>query len=390
MSVINKMLRDLDARRAAPGAAAASDAPAPRAAPAASRRLSVIVLGGAAALAGVAFGDWPKLLGGATAAAATAAPRDVAARLVEPALPAISLPPATASPDSATTDTATTAAPSVPTAKDESPTPPVATRSDEWPSRLLAAAPLSSRPDAAPAGSRSANPAPPVRTARLSTPSALPAGSAATANVAEAHAALTNPGTINKKMSAPGSEQRAQLAYQQALEDTASGHPHRALGQVLEALRLDPRHRGARHLAAVLLHEQGAAGRAAALLRDGLAQDPAQPALALLLARVLLDQGAPDPALEVLDRFALTSADAQGLRAGILAQQGDFKRSMNAYESALSQQPGNATWWLGLGVTLESDGQPQRARQAYARAQQIGVRGDELTTYLAQRLNALD
>ena len=140
----------------------------------------------------------------------------------------------------------------------------------------------------------------------------------------------------------------------------------------------------------MLLHEQGAAGRAASLLRDGLVQDPAQPALALLLARVLLDQGAPDPALEVLDRFALTSADAQGLRAGILAQQGDFKRSMNAYESALSQQPGNATWWMGLGVTLESDGQPQRARQAYARAQQIGVRGDELTTYLAQRLNALD
>ena len=385
MSVINKMLRDLDARRAAPDAAAASDAPAPRAAPAASRRLSVIVLGGAAALAGVAFGDWPRLLGGTTAAAATAAPRDVAARPVEPAPPAISLPPATASPDSATA-----AAPSLPVAKEELPTLPVANRSDEWPSRLLAAAPLGSRPDATLAASRPANLEPPVRTARLSTPSALPAGSAATASVAETPAALASPGTINKKMSAPGSEQRAQMAYQQALEDTASGHPHRALEQVLEALRLDPRHRGARHLAAALLHEQGAAGRAAALLRDGLAQDPAQPALALLLARVLLDQGAPDPALEVLDRFALTSADAQGLRAGILAQQGDFKRSMNAYESALSQQPGNATWWMGLGVTLESDGQPQRARQAYARAQQIGVRGDELTTYLAQRLNALD
>jgi MSHA biogenesis protein MshN len=197
-------------------------------------------------------------------------------------------------------------------------------------------------------------------------------------------------GTVEKKLSAQSAEQRAQSAYLQAVESMQSGRPRQALEQALDALKQYPRHPAARHLAAVLLHEQGASDRAAALLHEGLALNAHQPALSLLLARLLADQGAPGQALEVLDRHSLRNAEAEGLRGGILAQQGNFKGSLTAYEAAARQQPGNATWWLGLGVALESTSQPQQARQAYARAQALGLPSDELASHVAQRLRALE
>ena len=175
-----------------------------------------------------------------------------------------------------------------------------------------------------------------------------------------------------------------------AVDATNAGHPQVAIERALEALQHAPLHRAARQLAAVLLHAQGATPRAVAMLNEGLAIDPEHAAAALLLARLQLEQGAPDVALAVLDRSQLRNADAEGLRAGILAQQGDFKRSLVAYESALRQQPGNATWWLGLGVALESEGRAAQARQSYAKAQALGLDRDELTSFVEQRLRALD
>ena len=108
------------------------------------------------------------------------------------------------------------------------------------------------------------------------------------------------------------------------------------------------------------------------------------------MARILVAQGANADALGVLDQHAVAGADADGLRGGILAQQGDFRRSLAAYDSAARQQPGNAMWWFGLGVALDSEGQAPRARQAYARAQSIGLPREDLTAYAAQRLQSLD
>ena len=88
MSVINQMLRDLDARRAPQGASnvgagggAGADVPVParparRHANPRSRCLPVIVLVGTLAIGAAAYGDWPGLVSGrANAAAATATAR---------------------------------------------------------------------------------------------------------------------------------------------------------------------------------------------------------------------------------------------------------------------------------------------------------------------------
>ena len=65
-------------------------------------------------------------------------------------------------------------------------------------------------------------------------------------------------------MAAQTPAQRAELAYRQAGELTASGHTNPAIDRALEAIQADPSHLAARRLAAVLLCEKGRFGEAAA------------------------------------------------------------------------------------------------------------------------------
>ncbi len=368
MSVINQMLRDLDARRAAP----AADAPAglvpvgmvPHRRNPRSRRLPVIALAGGVLVAAVGYTDWPGLLAGKANAATAASVPTPAAMSAPPALRAA----AAESPGAVAS-----------VASDASTLPRGDKRSEPAAARALPAAltPTTATTDPLPA--IPAIPAVPA-------PVAMAAASAALAGTT----IPVSPGTIDKKMVSLTAEQRAQAAYRLAVDAANAGHPQVSAERALEALRHEPRHRAARHLAAVLLHSQGAADRAIALALEGLALDPGHAALALLLARLQLEQGSSELALGVLDQYSLHHAEAEGLRAGILAQQGDYKRSLGAYESALRQQPGNATWWLGLGVALESEGQAQQARQSYVKAQALGLERDELSSFVAQRLRALD
>lgn len=178
--------------------------------------------------------------------------------------------------------------------------------------------------------------------------------------------------------------------WAKAVEQTNSGQRQAALTSLAELLQVEPTHQQGRHLAAVLEHESGATQRAMALLAEGLALDGRHTDMALMLARLQAAQGAHEAALATLDRAGVNSADADGLRAGILSQRGLFNQALPAYERALRGQPGNATWWAGLGVALESLNQPEPARQAYTKARAIGVSREDLASYVDLRLRALE
>jgi MSHA biogenesis protein MshN len=123
-------------------------------------------------------------------------------------------------------------------------------------------------------------------------------------------------------------------------------------------------------------------------LNEGL--DDNTPAQAVvLLARLRAERGDDSGALQLLNSRALRTAEAEGLRAALLAHSGEHAQALPAYEAALRQQPGNATWWLGMGVSLEAQGQAQRARGAFERAQQIGLPSADLSSYAGSRLRAL-
>jgi MSHA biogenesis protein MshN len=187
----------------------------------------------------------------------------------------------------------------------------------------------------------------------------------------------------------PSTAQRAALAYRQAVELASSGHGSQAIDKARETLKADPDHTAARQLAAALLFEKNQLDEAETLLREGLARQANQPPLVYLLARLKAETGDTAGALATLAQSNELSADGHGLRAVILARQGRYREALPSYEAAARLAPQNASWWLGLGVALDAEGQSANAVRALQRARAIGSLQGELLSFVDQKLAAL-
>jgi MSHA biogenesis protein MshN len=395
MSVINRMLSELDARRATPPAAAAGDAiraTVPVRAASSPRRLQIIVLLGAVAISAAAFGNWPGLLGSAAPAPkpvsgtvdVAVAPADAAASAAvvataqaAPASPAAVATPSLEAPSKAASavDNSVRTAPTqialVATPEREPGLKPNSTLLASLGPNGVRAVPIESTPLPAPVVER-------VRTRETPLPM-----------VGNVPITVIEKTAVEKKMVSMSAAQRAAFAYRQATELAASGHSSQSIDKALEALRSEPDHVAARQLAAVLLFEKKRFDEAGTVLREGLQRKPREPQLGYLLARLLVESGDLEGALAVLSQADGLNADGHGLRAGILARLARYADAAKAYEAAVRLDPENASWWLGLGVALDAEGNTTTAKQAFQRARAIGTLNGELLGFLDNKLASM-
>lgn len=105
------------------------------------------------------------------------------------------------------------------------------------------------------------------------------------------------------------------------------------------------------------------------------------------LARMELAQGRPRQAFELLARLepALSgSADAWALRGNAAQRLGAHQESASAYLMALKLRPDEPRWMLGAAVSLAANGQTDIAAEWAEKARASGVLGGEVATYLRQ------
>jgi len=162
--------------------------------------------------------------------------------------------------------------------------------------------------------------------------------------------------------------------------------------ELVAALRADAAHVPARQAYVALLLEQERVGVAHRVLHQGLTINPEQPAFALAMARLYVGQREYGAALEVLDRAgsANASADFQAMRATVLQRLGRYADAVEAYQNALRGGTQPATTWVGLGISLEALGRRKEAAQAYRRALTAGPIAAETRSYAESRARALE
>lgn len=182
------------------------------------------------------------------------------------------------------------------------------------------------------------------------------------------------------------SAMQAVESYRHALDLLDQGRDGQALEALQSTLRLDPTHTQARRLAVTLALDSKQAELASRLVDEGLKVDPRDPDLQFLQARHLMSAGAADQALKVLQGMERPTGEALGLKAGLLARSGQYAPAAQAYEQALRTRPDNATWWLGLGVAWQAQGQGAQARQAFYRAYRLGQLSPDVQAWLEQQL----
>lgn len=353
MSVINKMLRDLDARR---GEARLPDLPQ-GAIPAAMEGTASV-----SAPAGQRARRWGLGLAVLVVCAGTLAWYLHATQAVEP-------PPLAVAPVAAPA-VAPVAAPDVPT-QPAVPEPQPSEPAAEPPQAPPAVAPVASEPRA------EAEPAPPRKPRRRSeadgtaqtspaserqrrraareAPPASPAAAVATASAAPMAADVV----------APTAAQRRQTAAQETLAQAQS------------------------------LWNTGSREAALQLVQEAVAvAERAQPVDAALLAQLVREQvrmelalGRPGPVLAVLTRLepALSGqADLWAVRGNAAQRLGRHQESVQAYLAALQLRPGEPRWMLGAAVSLAALGQLDAAARQAEQARALGPVSPEVLTYLRQ------
>ena len=389
MSLINRMLQDLDARQAAPGGRhplPAEVRPLPPRRP--SRR--PVVFAGLAVLAlavGLAVAQWP-LVAPAAPAPAAAAPVAAIAAVAAPPVPPVQPAP---------TEQSAPAEQPAPTVAAEKPAEPPAALPVE--TKRPATTPRAAPSPAAPAEKKSAAAAvkPPdadseSKPARLRPPS-TEKPSAASPKALDApppaHGKSVKPPTIERAEAAGSPRERAEADYRKAIVALNQGRLDEAVDGLRKALRDDAMHVGARQLLVRLLLEAKRNDDAAQVLQDGLQGQPAQLGWAMTLARLQVDRGDLAGAWQTLD-FSLPaaghSADYQGFAAHVLQRLGRPREAVVHYLNAARLAPGDGRWWLGLGLALDAEGQTGEAREAYLRAKQSGNLSSALSALVEQKL----
>jgi MSHA biogenesis protein MshN len=171
--------------------------------------------------------------------------------------------------------------------------------------------------------------------------------------------------------------QRAEDAYRRGLANLQEGRVGEAIAAFEQALQVEPKHD-----AALVLDEQA---------NQGLARgDEAIGQLQLGLARLQIERGGSG--IDTLTRtlpYAAGSGDYQALLAGALQRQQRHREAAEQYQAALRAQPGNGVWWMGLGISLQAGQRNAEALDAFQKAKAAGTLGPELQAFVERRLAQL-
>jgi len=184
--------------------------------------------------------------------------------------------------------------------------------------------------------------------------------------------------------------QRAEGEYRHALNALQDGRMTEAVAALEQALKLDPAHEAARQTLVGLLIEAKRSDEAMRHLQTALALDARQPALAMLLARLQIEGGGNG--IDTLTRtlpYAGNNADYHAFLAGALQRAQRHREAAEQYQAALRTAPGNGVWWMGLGMTLQAEKRNGEALEAFQRARASGTLSAELQAFVERRLQQL-
>ena len=342
MSVINRMLRDLDQRqktehKAAGAPAAATPTPFP----------------------------WAWLLGAFVIAAIAVVAVVLILQQREPVAEPVAAEPAVVKPAAGEQQSAsvvTTAVPeseAVPVADPE----PAATTQPEM---VEVETPIEPEPEPEAASERASEPAPPAATEEAK-------------------------GTMQVEQVQLSPAELAEVKLKQAREAMKAGERERAGSLFEQVIALAPEHIDARSELAAYWYGRGRVSDALAVLEQGLQLRPQQPRWLLLYARILFNGGAYGSLLSALEQMPLQAAESEELmqlRAAAANEQQQFSAAAQDYQW-LAERENAARWWLAAAVAYEDAEQPEQALNAYQRA----LASDDLNAdgrrYAAQRLQVL-
>ncbi len=203
-----------------------------------------------------------------------------------------------------------------------------------------------------------------------------------------AEPARAAPARIEKRERDRSPADRAENHFRRAAQMLERGRVPDAQDALLAALDADPSHQAARQTLVALYIEQGRIEDARRHLQEGLAFNPGYATFAVALARIHVDRGDFNAALEVLDKAGAAgrgNPDFHALHGVVLQRLGRHGPAAEAYRLALGAAPQSGAAWIGLAISLEAQGNLPEAAEAFRRGVASGTLAADVRAYAEQR-----
>jgi Flp pilus assembly protein TadD len=195
---------------------------------------------------------------------------------------------------------------------------------------------------------------------------------------------------LRKRALPETAQQRSQALFRKGLGALRAGRTVEGERALRRALEEWPGHVQAREVLAARVIRAGRLHEALALLAAGDDTVRTQPGLAKLEARVLVELGRLDDALEALARASsVDDPEYHALRAATLQRLARHAEAVAAYREALARRPDAGVWWMGMAISLEGAGALGNALDAYIRAARQGELHPEVRRFVEARIRAL-
>lgn len=196
---------------------------------------------------------------------------------------------------------------------------------------------------------------------------------------------------VIKEPSLSTPQSSANTAFNEAKRFIEQGRTREAIDKLNLALSQHPAHLLARQTLVALLADHDEMLRAELLLREGAALHPGEIWFAQAAGQLLVRQGNYTAAAATL-KEGLSRGGADGpywaFLAGVQNKLGRMDEAVYAYRQAVRMHTDNGTWWVGLAVALERQGQKDEARTAYQQAYRTKL-NPELKDFVSQKMAEL-
>jgi MSHA biogenesis protein MshN len=191
---------------------------------------------------------------------------------------------------------------------------------------------------------------------------------------------------VVKKLVESTPQMEAQQLYDDAQALRRAGKDEAAMVKYRLALERNSGMQSARVQLARLLQDSGQSEAALTLLKAGYEHKP-DDGLAIAVGRLLADQGRREEALGWLERGrdGLRPAD-HALMGAMQSQTLRYEAAVKSYQRALSADPNQGGWLLGLGLAQEAMGRIEEAHVTYRNALDRGEFKPDVVKFLRQKL----
>ena len=185
---------------------------------------------------------------------------------------------------------------------------------------------------------------------------------------------------------------RAENEFRRAVNLVNQGRIAEGMDGFRRALEIDPGHETARQTMVALLLEAKRVDEAALSLQEGLALNTDNTGFAMLLARIMVERNDIPAALFVLQRHAAPpdrNPDFHAFAAALYQRLDRHKEAIEQYQAALRLAPSAGVWWMGLGISFQAVERPKDALEAFTRAKSAGNLAPNLVSFVDQKLRQL-